>query len=57
MSTLYYFQFFIFSTCVYIFTLFTYLVYYTDVISTSYFQEIQQEYDYIIGKEYIIYSI
>lgn len=50
MSTLYCFQFFLFSGCVHVFTLFTYLVYYSDLISTIYLQEIQPEYDYIIGK-------
>ncbi|KAJ8730349.1 hypothetical protein PYW07_017387 [Mythimna separata] len=48
MLTLYCFQFFIFSICVHIFTVFTYLVYYSDFMSTKYFQEIQPEYDYII---------
>ncbi|XP_075973734.1 glucose dehydrogenase [FAD, quinone]-like [Anticarsia gemmatalis] len=48
MSTFYLFQFFLFSACVHIFTLFTYLVYYSDLFATSYLREIEPEYDYII---------
>ncbi|KAJ0176983.1 hypothetical protein K1T71_006992 [Dendrolimus kikuchii] len=48
MPPLYFFQFFLFSLCVHIFTLFTYVAYYSDKLSSSCFSDFGKEYDYII---------
>ncbi|XP_022834554.1 glucose dehydrogenase [FAD, quinone]-like [Spodoptera litura] len=41
-------QFLLFNVCVNISTLFIYFVYYSDLLSTAYYQEIKHEYDFII---------
>ncbi|CAH0578998.1 unnamed protein product [Chrysodeixis includens] len=46
--SIYFFQLMLFSGCVQIFTFYAYLVYYSDVFTTTYFQDLQPEYDFII---------
>ncbi|XP_023941216.2 glucose dehydrogenase [FAD, quinone] [Bicyclus anynana] len=46
MSPLHVLQFFIFSVCIHLFSIFTYLVYYYDLFTSS--DEILEEYDFII---------
>ncbi|XP_004921999.1 glucose dehydrogenase [FAD, quinone] isoform X1 [Bombyx mori] len=41
-------QFFIFSVCVHIVTLFTYIIYYSDIFASIYLKTVETEYDYII---------
>ncbi|XP_021194107.3 glucose dehydrogenase [FAD, quinone] [Helicoverpa armigera] len=48
MLSIHCFQFFLFSVCVHISTVFIYFVYYSDLISTKYIQDIKPEYDYVI---------
>ncbi|XP_030022190.1 glucose dehydrogenase [FAD, quinone] [Manduca sexta] len=48
MPSIHYIEFFIISLGLHIFTLFTYMAYYSDLINSNYFKDFQQEYDYII---------
>ncbi|OWR55602.1 glucose dehydrogenase, partial [Danaus plexippus plexippus] len=48
MTHIYLFQFFIFSICVNFFSIFTWLIYYSGLLTSNLFQDIKSEYDYII---------
>ncbi|XP_053607099.1 zinc finger protein 85-like [Plodia interpunctella] len=48
MALVHCFQFFLLSVCINSFTIFMYVIYYGDLLWTSYNQNVEEEYDYII---------
>lgn len=50
MAPIHLFQFYLYSLCIHIFTIFVYLTYYSDLFTSSLYNQIKPHYDYIIGK-------
>ncbi|XP_011557744.3 glucose dehydrogenase [FAD, quinone] [Plutella xylostella] len=48
MAPIHLFQFYLYSLCIHIFTIFVYLTYYSDLFTSSLYNQIKPHYDYII---------